>query len=91
MTLLSGSTVRFAPDPAFASSLAGKRASIKVTYLDQGSGRFTVRAGGKVFEKALGATGRWQTAAFEASGDLSSISLDATSDITLHMLEVNRE
>jgi hypothetical protein len=68
-----------------------------LTYLDQGDGALTLRAAGRTFPVALGASGRWKTAEFEtvagswtADSSGAHIAIDATSEVTLHMIEVAR-
>ena len=63
-TLAKGGEAKFALDPDFARSLAGKRATVHVIFLDRGAGSFTVRAAERKFEHALADSGRWQTAEF---------------------------
>jgi hypothetical protein len=96
MTLAKGDEVKFGLDPVFARSLAGKKAILRVTYLDRNEGTFTVRASGREFHGKLGASGRWKTAEFEidkaaftADGG-AQIALRGDADVTLHMVEVAR-
>jgi hypothetical protein len=100
-TLPAGKTVSFAPDADFVHSLEGRRALLRVVYLDRGADRFTftVRASGRTFEQAVGDSGRWQTAEFaidrgngEGEGEDmdTSITLETRGDLTLHMIEMAR-
>jgi hypothetical protein len=97
MTLAKGGEVRFALDPVFARSLAGKKAVLRVVYLDGKGGTLTVDASGHKFEVKPGGSGRWQTAEFEidkaafaAHDDGGHIRLVSSADVTLHMVEVAR-
>jgi hypothetical protein len=96
-TLPAGGAVTFALDSDFARSLEGKKALLRVVYLDRGAGRFTIRASGKTFEQAVGDSGRWKTAQFDidhaaitADGEIAHIALDTEGDLTLHMIEIAR-
>jgi hypothetical protein len=96
-TLPKGAQVKFALDGAFARSLAGRKAILRVIYFDQGNGTFRARASGRTFEVKLGNSGRWQTAEFEidsaaftADGDGAHVVIDGGTDLTLHMIEVAR-
>jgi hypothetical protein len=97
LTLAKGSPANFALDPAFARSLAGKKATVRVTYLDRNAGTFTVLASGQKFQTSLGDSGRWKAAefpldraAFAADGAGAHLSVESDSSLTLHMLEVAR-
>jgi hypothetical protein len=58
-SLPKGGKAVFALDPEFARSLGGQKATLRLTYLDQGDGALTLRAAGRTFPVALGASGRW--------------------------------
>jgi hypothetical protein len=88
-TLAKGAQVRFELDADFARSLAGKKAILRVTYLDRGAGTFAVHAAGRRFTGALSGSGRWKTAEFATSVP-GQIAIDAGADLTLHMIEVSR-
>jgi hypothetical protein len=88
LTLPKGGEVKFALDPAFAGSL--KKATVRVTYLDRGTGAFTLRTAGQEFQAKLTATGRWKTAQFDASHSPADIAITADTLLTLHMVEVAR-
>ena len=49
LTLPKGEQAKFALDPDFASSLAGKKAVVRVTFLDRGSGAFILHTAGHNF------------------------------------------
>ena len=96
-TLAKGAVAKFALDPAFARSLEGRKARLRVIYLDGPNGNFTIRASKREFKAALSGSGRWKTAefaldraSFAAGGDGSHISIAADTDVTLHMIEVMR-
>jgi hypothetical protein len=96
-TLPAGAAARFALDDDFARSLDGKPVLVRVVYLDQATGRFHARASGKTFEQPLGGSGRWKTAefpidraAFAPAEENAPITVDADTDLTLHMIEVAR-
>ena len=90
--LAKGDRVEFDLDPAFAASLAGRKAAVRVTYLDIGQGQLTLTASGHVFRSALTGSGKWKTAEFEiGSASFSGpIALVGDTELTLHMVEVRR-
>lgn len=88
MTLAKGAEVKFEIDPAFARSL--KKATVRVTYLDGGTGSFTLRTAGQEFQGKLAGTGRWIAAQFDASQPPAELAITADTDLTLHMVEVAR-
>lgn len=75
----------FEVDPRFAAASAG-RAVMKITYLDSGSGAFTVQTdAGATAPVARTGTGEWRTATVPLAdgalaGERLRIALDATSD-----------
>jgi hypothetical protein len=62
---------------------------LRVIFLDRGEGNFTVSAAGRSFEHKLTGSGRWQTAEFKIAP--SDITVRASSDLTLHMIEVESQ
>jgi hypothetical protein len=86
-TLARGDEAKFELDPEFAASLKSK-ALLRVIYFDRGSGTFTARSAGRKYERKLTDSGRWQTAEFQI--DPGVIAISATTDLTLHMIEVER-
>jgi hypothetical protein len=93
LTLPKGARVEFAMDPDFARSLRGERAAVRVTFLDHGSGGFTVRAASRTFREKLSGSERWQTVEFELDGTSitaggAHIAIDSDPELTLHMIEV---
>ncbi len=96
-TLSKGAQAKFALDAGFARSLAGKKAILRVTFLDQGDGAFTVRGAGRTFRNKLTGSGRWMTAEFEivpaslgAGADGAHIAIEGDTSLTLHMIELAR-
>jgi hypothetical protein len=90
-TLARGAEARLELDPDFARSLSGKQATVHVIFFDRGTGGFTVAAGGRKFEHALGDSGRWQTASFVVDrAGFAAVAVSGTADLTLHMIEVVR-
>jgi hypothetical protein len=83
-TLTKGAEARFALDPAFARSL--KKATVRVTYLDRDGGTFEVLG----HQTKLTGTGRWKTAEFDVAQPPAEIAITASTDVTLHMIEVSR-
>jgi hypothetical protein len=76
-------------DPDFVRSLTGKKAKLRVTYLDQGEEAFTVLSGQLAVQEKLAGSGRSETAEFDiATPDV--ITIQGTSQLTLHMVEVRR-
>jgi hypothetical protein len=94
LTLPKNTEMRFALDPDFARSLAGKKAKVRVTYLDQGAGSFMVLAFGRTVATELTNSGRWKTAEFEiASASFAPeapVAIQSAAGVTLHMIEVLR-
>ncbi len=88
---LANGTARFVLDPDFARSLQGRKAGLRVTYLDQGGGTFTVAAADQKFEQKVGASGRWKTAEFQIAGGAAQLSLSTPGEVTFHMIEVVRQ
>ena len=84
LTLPKGAQVTFALDPGFARSLTGKRAKVRVTYLDQSDGTFTLGA----VQCKLTNSGRWKTAELDIAP--GNIVIQSATDLTLHMIEVAR-
>jgi hypothetical protein len=96
-TVPGGAQAKFALDEAFARSMDGKNAKLRVVFLDRGVGSFTVRASGREFRGALGDTGRWKTAEFEigsarfaADEAGAHVAIGSEGGVTLHMIEVMR-
>ncbi len=96
-TLPKGDQAKFALDREFARSLTGKKSVLRVVFLDQGNGTFTVHAAGRTFKGKPGGSGRWKTAEFEiestaftADSNGADIVIDGDTDLTLHMIEVVR-
>jgi hypothetical protein len=88
-TLVKGTRGLFELDPRFAAGIAGKDVVLRAVYLDRGAGAFTIHAVGREFRQALGASGRWQTAAFKLNAsELKQFAVDGDTDITFHMMEV---
>lgn len=88
--LPAGKEIKLALNPTFAASLKGG-AKIRITYLDDGPGGFSVEAGLKAHSVKMKATGRWQTAEFPIVGNSPKIALTAgKSPLLLHMVEVVR-
>ncbi len=89
--------MRFQLDQDFAAAIGGQGVTLRITYFDSRSPRFTVSAAGGVQQTIRGsATGRWRTinvpidsAAF-GSNSGADITIDANTDVTLHMVEVLR-
>lgn len=89
--------MRFQLDDDFAGAISGQAVTLRITYFDSRSPRFTVTAAGGLEQTIRGsATGRWRTitlpidsAAFLAGGG-ADITISAGSDVTLHMVEVIR-
>lgn len=91
LTLPKGEQAKFALDPDFARSLAGGKALVRVTFLDQGTGAFIVHTAGHNFPGTSSNSGRWKTVEFEVDGaDAAQIAIEGDSDLTLHMIEVSR-
>ncbi len=97
--LPKGEAMQLALDPLFANSLLGKKATINVTYLDEGKGSVQLSGSGLNQSIDIKNTGRWQTASFDipsASFDEDKDSPDITltagkdADVVLHMIEVTR-
>jgi hypothetical protein len=96
-TLPAGTPLEFSLDDAFARSLAPGKPLLRVTYLDRGTGVFTVQAAGREFRVQLGDSGRWKSVQFDiARGQLTAnaagahLSIRGERDVTLHMVEVLR-
>ena len=96
-TLPKGVQAKFALDSDLARSLAGKKATLRVIFLDQSGGTFAVHAAGRTFHGQLSGSGRWKTAEFEiapvsfaADADGAHMLIEGDTDITLHMIEVAR-
>jgi hypothetical protein len=85
LTLPKGGKVAFALNPDFARSLAGRNAKVRVTYLDQGEGTFTVGSA----QCQLTNSGRWKT--MELAFTPGDIEIQSAADLTLHMVEVVRQ
>jgi len=92
--LPAGESLSIRLDERFAASLKGQPAEIHVTWLDEGTGSFTIAGGGVTQTVERGASGRWQTttvklpaAAFEAA---RAVTVTAPAPLTLHMIEVTR-
>ena len=97
--LLPGTeTMRFVLDQTFAASLNAQTTELRVTYLDQGTGAFEVKAGDQKFTTHCTNTGRWKTtlwnmppALYKQDDSGAQVSLQALdADLILHMLEVVR-
>jgi hypothetical protein len=87
--LAGGSTARFTLDPEFARRIEVHAATLRVTYLDTGSGAFTIRAGGGASTVQRKDTGRWQIAEIPVRAWTGGgIAISSPTDLTLHMLEV---
>jgi hypothetical protein len=87
--------MRFQLDDRFANTLGGN-ATIRVTYFNSKSPRFSVVTNGMNRDVAGGGTGTWKTAEFSVpASDLkgnsgADITLQAKTDVTIHMVEVVR-
>lgn len=88
VTLPKGAELKFALDPVFSRSL--KKATVRVVYLDQGAGRFALRAADREFPAELAGSGRWKTVEFDVNQPGIDLSITASADVTLHMIEVVR-
>jgi hypothetical protein len=90
--LKKGTKAAFALNPEFASSLAGKPATVNITYLDRGKGQVELRYSGTCSYAPVKDTGRWLTAEFPVGKSAfdSGIALSADTDVAVHMLEVRR-
>jgi hypothetical protein len=89
-------------DPTFKTSISGHTVQIKVTYLDSGSGSWTLRWGaGSADAKVILKTndGRWRVTVVDVPGSSFRAALSNASDIvlkagksdtTFHMVEVAR-
>lgn len=92
--LSAGSTATVAADQEFVTSMSGQTKKVSVTYLDRGNGKMTVTAFGKSFTQNVGNSSDWKTATFTVTGgnNSNSVSVKAVdSDLTLHMVEINRQ
>jgi hypothetical protein len=93
----SGGRMRFRLDKRFASAIAGEDMTIRVTYFDSRSPRFSIRtSGGDSQSLRGGATGTWKTIEMPlglsnawGSGD-ADITISANTEVTLHMVELIR-
>jgi hypothetical protein len=97
----SQSTISFALNPAFRSGIDAASTTLRVTYLDTGSGRFQVRwgaAAGQVTTVAKTASGTWRTVSIPVPGSAYTGGLSGGADIAIsevgsdatafHMVEV---
>ena len=76
----------FALAPAFRTALGGASTSLRVTYLDTGTGRFQVRWGTgatQVATVAKSGSGAWQTANFTVPGSSYAAGLAGGADIAV--------
>ncbi len=96
-TLSARAEAKFALDDTFARSLDGTKVTIRVVFLDRGTGSFTVRASGSQFTGTLSDSGRWKTVEFEvahakftAEAIGAHVAIGSGVDLTLHMIEVTR-
>jgi hypothetical protein len=87
---IAGGTTRnamsFALGPAFRTGLGGAQTTLRVTYLDSGSGRFQVRWGTgttQVATVAKSGSGSWKTAAFTVPGSAYAARLAGGADISI--------
>jgi len=96
--LPQGKSMNLLLNTAFVSSLSGRNVPINITYLDQGTGSFSLSVGGKLYEIPKQDSQTWKTftATVQAS-DLvlnsvgAHIALTSTSGQTVfHMVEVQR-
>ncbi len=93
----AGGRMRFVLDDRFASALGNGQAMLRVIYLDSKSPQFTVVSTGGQFEVNGGATGTWKAAEFAVSAQGfagnsgADITIDASTEVTLHMIEVLRD
>jgi len=88
---------RFALDPGFARSLDGKPATVRVIYLDDRAGSFSVRAAGRTVTVNPEGTGRWQVSetpvdgsALESDASGAHVTILPDAPLALHMVEVRR-
>jgi hypothetical protein len=91
--LSAGHTVTVAMDQEFVSSMSGQNKEVTITYLDRGNGSMDVSAFGRQFSLSVGNSHKWKTTVFSVNGgsDVANITVSAIgSDLTLHMVEVNR-
>lgn len=93
--LAAGETMTFRLDAAFARSLAGKPAAVRVIYLDEAGGPLRLAASGARTDLPRAGTGRWiertvplARAAFR--GEAGDVSIHAPAGGTLHWVEVVR-
>jgi hypothetical protein len=95
-------TMSFALSPAFRTGIRAASTTLRVTYLDTGTGRFQVRwgsAAGQVTTVAKTATGAWRTVAIAVAGSAYAGGLSGGADIAVsevgsdatdfHMVEVS--
>jgi len=94
--LPSGQSALLGLDSVFQTSLNARGTKVvNITYLDTGTGGFTVRFAGETHTQNLGNSGQWQRTSFTTSGnftgDSSGASLvlsSAGADVAFHMVEV---
>jgi hypothetical protein len=87
---IAGGTTRsgmsFALAPGFRTGLGGAQTTLRVTYLDSGSGRFTVRWGTAASQAATVAksgSGAWKTATFGVPGGAYAGKLAGGADVAV--------
>ena len=89
--------IQFQIDDELAGAISGQAVTLRITYFDARSPRFTVTAAGGIEQTIRGsATSQWRTievpvdsAAF-ASNSGADVTISANTDVTLHMVEVIR-
>ncbi len=92
-----GKTMRFALNDAFAQSLAGKRATVRIVWLPTKDTVWQVACSGRTFTAPPSASGRWQVtefvlpqAAFSRDSHGAHLTLVAKTDVILHMVGIER-
>ena len=96
-TIPAGGRLRFSLDERFARSLGGRKAIVRVTYLDSEKGSFNVVIPGQTWAAQMAGSGRWTTdqllvpsASFEGSNTKPDIEIQAQIPVSFHMVEVTR-
>ncbi|MFB3829731.1 MAG: beta-galactosidase [Bryobacteraceae bacterium] len=88
--LAAGGRAEFVLEAAFARAMESRPAVLRAVYLDQGRGRFRVRAAGKEFGRRLAGTGRWVAAEMPLEWRGREIQVASDAELVLHMIEVAR-
>lgn len=93
----SGGRMRFQVEDGFADAIAGEDVRVRITYLASGSPRFSLETAGGTTQDFNGqATGTWKTVEVEVSAapmagnQGADITINAQTDVTLHMVELVR-